>query len=148
MTFEERCIAHYGKVETRVGKYPAKRPIVIRPSNEKLSGLIKVEFHDNRGESYEYDDEGIQRMMAEGLSFAKIADHYCISHSAMVRYARKQGWQPGVSTHQRSCHLKSFSRIIKAMWLRGASNSEIGREIGFQRSTVQKFIKRAGWQRP
>lgn len=79
--FELRCIAHYGKVETRVGKYPAKRPIVMPVPATKTP--------QTRATKYEYDHAAIKLLWQRHLSVSEIARRSRIPRKAMDKFIKK-----------------------------------------------------------
>lgn len=93
MTFEERCIAHYGRVDIRVGKYPPKRPIVMPPPKVAEPEPAKKRpfpgTNRHRATLYNYDEDGINSMRQQGKPMAAIAAHYSIPVKTMESYIRK-----------------------------------------------------------
>ena len=90
MTFEERCIAHYGPIHRRLA-HPPKRPIVMPPPRAaKPEPREKVKWPkrkpDVRASIHDYDEESIKAMRLNGATMKAVADRFDIPIKAMESY--------------------------------------------------------------
>jgi hypothetical protein len=83
---EAQIHAHYGKVEMRVGKYPAKRPIVMPET------LTKKPVSRGSGSQvrYDYDEPRIKQLWESGFTMSGIAKVCGIPRKPMITFINKQ----------------------------------------------------------